>query len=241
MPTASHSWPLLAGAFAALLAPAQGVSADLGATADFEGYAVASNEELASLRGGFELSINGQLLSLAFSLERVSMLNGELLAFTRIVVPDLVQAIAMPQTVSVSTYVAEPSAGTVAAAAPAGVVGVPAVPSPQVVQIVVPAGAANVTGPDAATLVTLIQNGAGNSVALPAAAGQQVEQALQAAQVQVMQAQNQATIIQNTLDNQVIQNLTTLNVTLTNAALARAAELNAALQGMLNQPIVLPR
>ena len=182
------------------------------ASGDFDGYAVVSTQELAALRGGFEFSVGGEVLSLAFSLERVTYLNGELQVLSRIVVPDLAAAMQSPQSVSATTYSAA------------------AVP------------------PDANSGGTSIQNGAGNSVALRAQQSpqigeinQQVNQALQAAQTQIFQAQNQVTVIQNSLDNQVIQNMTTLNVTLSNAALARAVELNSALAQMLNIPVAQPQ
>ncbi|MBU1394875.1 MAG: hypothetical protein KKE84_01870 [Gammaproteobacteria bacterium] len=223
-----------AGALLALT-PMQGV---LGAgleSGDFEGYPVVSNQELAALRGGFELNIGGQLLSLAFSLERVSFLNGELLTRTLITVPDIAAAILSSQNVSVTTYTAPPASGEAA--------GNPDNPPPQIATVSVP-------GQDAGSrYVTLIQNGAGNSVALPAQVNQdvsqqvnqQMNQALQAAQAQILQAYNQVTVIQNSLDNQIIQNMTTLNVTLSNAALARAVELNAGLAQVLNMPVVLPQ
>jgi len=220
----------LAGALLAILLPTQGASGAVPEFSDFEGYPIASNHELDAMRGGFEVNIGGQLLSLAFSLERVSYLNGTLLTSTRIVVPDIAAAILSPQTVSVTTYVAPPASDAA---------GDPANPSPQISTAVVPAagisaGSANAPGQDAGSYVTLIQNGAGNSVALSAQADQQVNQALQAAQAQVFQAQNHITVIQNALDNQIISNLTTLNITLSNAALARAIELNAGLAQLLN-------
>jgi len=222
----SQPWTVLGGALLAILMPVQGVLGAVAESADFEGYPVVGNQELDALRGGFELNIGGQLLSLAFSLERVSYLNGELLTSTRIVVPDIAAAILSPQTVSVSTHVGQPALGEAA--------GNPASPPPQISSVSVP-------GQDAGSYVTLIQNGAGNNVALPPQVNQQVNQALEFAQAQVLQAYNHATVIQNSLDNQVIQNMTTLNVTLTNAALARAIELNAGLAQLLNAPVVLPR
>lgn len=214
-----------AGALLALT-PLQGVSGAGLESGDFDGYPVVSNQELAALRGGFELNIGGQLLSLAFSLEQVSYLNGQLLTSTRIVVPDIAAAILSPQTISVTTDVASPAAGEAA--------GNPANPPPQIASVSVP-------GQDAgSSYVTLIQNGAGNSVALPAQVNQQMNQALQAAQAQILQAYNHVTVIQNSLDNQIIQNMTTLNVTLSNVALAQAAVLNAGLAQVLNMPIVLP-
>lgn len=263
-----------AGALLALT-PAHGVADASLESGGFEGYPVVSNQELAALRGGFELNIGGQLLSLAFSLEQVTYLNGQLLTSTRIVVPDIAAAILSAQNVSVTTYVAPadtgeaavnpspqiagvsvPSQGAGGAASlppqtiPASTDAVPATgeaggnpvnPSPQIASVSVPTQ-------DAGSYVTLIQNGAGNSVALPAEVGQQVSQqvnqqvnqALDTAQAQILQAYNHVTVIQNSLDNQVIQNMTTLNVTLSNAALAQAAALNAGLAQVLNMPVVLP-
>lgn len=227
-----------AGALLAL-APIQTVSGAGLESNDFDGYPVVSNQELAALRGGFELNIGGQLLSLAFSLEQVSYLNGQLLASTRIVVPDIAAAILSPQTISVTADVAPPAAGEAA--------GNPANPPPQIASVSVP-------GQDAgSSYVTLVQNGAGNNVALPAQVSQQLNQqvnqqvnqqmnqALQATQAQILQAYNHVTVIQNSLDNQIIQNMTTLNVTLSNAALAQAAALNAGLAQVLNMPVVLPQ
>lgn len=221
------------------LAPLQAVSGVGRESGDFDGYPVVSNQELAALRGGFELNIGGQLLSLAFSLEQVSYLNGQLLASTRIVVPDIAAAILSPQTISVTTDVAPAAAGEAASN--------PANPPPQIASVSVP-------GQDAgSSYVTLVQNGAGNNVALPAQVSQQLNQqvnqqvnqqmnqALQAAQTQILQAYNHVTVIQNSLDNQIIQNMTTLNVTLSNAALAQAAALNAGLAQVLNMPIALPQ
>jgi len=303
MTTALKLQAAWAGALLALM-PVQDVSGAVLESGDFEGYPVVSNQELAALRGGFELNIGGQLLSLAFSLERVSYLNGELLTRTLIMVPDIAAAILSPQTISVMTNIAPTASGETAgnaanpppqiasvsvpsqdagsaailspqttpvttdAAQPASgvVAGNPANPPPQITSVSVPsqdAGSAAILSPqtipanpppqvssvsvpsqDPASYVTLIQNGAGNSVALPTQVSQQVNQqvnqALQAAQAQILQAYNHVTVIQNTLDNQIIQNMTTLNVTLSNAALARAVELNAGLAQVVNMPIVLP-
>lgn len=239
----AYKLPLACAGALLALAPLQAVSGVGLESGDFDGYPVVSNQELAALRGGFELNIGGQLLSLAFSLEQVSYLNGQLLASTRIVVPDIAAAILSPQTISVTTDVAPAAAGEAA--------GNPANPPPQIASVSVP-------GQDAgSSYVTLVQNGAGNNVALPAQVSQQLNQqvnqqvnqqmnqqmnqALQAAQTQILQAYNHVTVIQNSLDNQIIQNMTTLNVTLSNAALAQAAALNAGLAQVLNMPIALPQ
>ena len=45
---------------------------------DFDGYQQASNKELDSMRGGFELSIDGQQVLLSLGIERLTFINGEL-------------------------------------------------------------------------------------------------------------------------------------------------------------------
>jgi len=49
---------------------------------DFDGYRQASNEELDSMRGGFELSIDGQQVLLSLGIERLTFINGELATAT---------------------------------------------------------------------------------------------------------------------------------------------------------------
>ena len=219
MSVSTHYRAACTGMVLAVLIP---VRSALGAEhADFEGYPVASHSALAASRGGFEVRVDGQWLALAFSLERVSYLNGELLSRTRVVVPDITAAILSPLAIS-ATVDAGP--GTERSAVEPS-----AMPFSQPAQSGMPSA-------DAGSHVTLIQNGAGNQ-ALPA----RVNQGLEAAHAQILQAYNHATIIQNSLDNQVIQNLTTLNVTLTNAAFARAIALASALSPLLSAPVVLPR
>lgn len=55
----------------------------------FEDCHIASNEELDELRGGFEVNVNGTQLKMAFSLESVTFINGQLAATTKLNVPDL--------------------------------------------------------------------------------------------------------------------------------------------------------
>src|SRR5512139_3576552 len=50
----------------------------------FDGYAAASDEELDKMRGGFEFNLNGMQLMLAFSLERLTYINGELVSSMRL-------------------------------------------------------------------------------------------------------------------------------------------------------------
>lgn len=236
MSTAPVSPIALAGALLAVLMPMHGMSAGL-ESADFDGYAVASDRELAAMRGGFEINIGGQMLSLAFSLERVSLLNGELQALTRIVVPDLAAAILSPQTVKVEAYVApSPMQG-----------GEIQDPSPQITAAIVPASPASrgsASDQVAASYVTFFPNGVGNNVDLgqeiSKQVNEQVNRALQAAQAQFLQPTNDAFVLQNALDNQTIQTMTRLNFTLINDALARAVELNDALRSLANMPNAVP-
>lgn len=53
----------------------------------FEDCRVATTEELGEMRGGFELRTGG--LHLSFSIERVTFINGELVATTRLGLPSL--------------------------------------------------------------------------------------------------------------------------------------------------------
>jgi hypothetical protein len=55
----------------------------------FEGRRVASAEELASMRGGFVGTIGGQKLDLAFGIERVVSIDGEIVGSTRFRIPSL--------------------------------------------------------------------------------------------------------------------------------------------------------
>jgi hypothetical protein len=51
-------------------------------SADFDAYRQASNQELDSMRGGFEVPIDGQQILLSLGIERVTFINGELAAVT---------------------------------------------------------------------------------------------------------------------------------------------------------------
>ena len=51
-------------------------------TVSFEGDQVASNDELESMRGGFEINANGLRLLLSFSIESLNYINGILVAST---------------------------------------------------------------------------------------------------------------------------------------------------------------
>lgn len=83
---------------AALIAPA----AHSGTLArGFEDCRVATAEELGEMRGGFDLSAGG--LHLSFSIERVTFINGELVATTSLGLPSL-NSFGNPPTASSGSY-----------------------------------------------------------------------------------------------------------------------------------------
>ena len=53
----------------------------------FEDFRVATDDELGEMRGGFELNAGG--LNLSFSLEKVTFINGTLVATTHLTIPSL--------------------------------------------------------------------------------------------------------------------------------------------------------
>jgi hypothetical protein len=173
----------------------------------FEGYAAASDEELDKMRGGFEFNFNGMQLILAFSLEQLTYVNGELVSSMKLTPLQLT----LPTVTTPGT--------TVTAAVPASGVN----PSPATTNPDPTAQTGTIqTGTTPTTAVTtqlvnnqgiinLIQNGAGNSFTLPPA----------------LSSLN--TVIQNTVNDQVIRNLTVLNATLSIRSAAAAMQLGAAL------------
>ena len=93
------------------------------ATNSFDGYAVASNEELDSMRGGFEFSANGTQFLLAFTYDQVSVINGVVVAVTSLNLLQLLNGgtlasalttrlFAPPPTVADATHAATLGAGT---------------------------------------------------------------------------------------------------------------------------------
>ena len=90
----------------------------------FDGYAVASNEELDSMRGGFEFSgANGTQFLLAFTYDQVSVINGVVVAVTSLNLLQLLNGgtlasalttrlFAPPPTVADATHAATSGAGT---------------------------------------------------------------------------------------------------------------------------------
>ena len=208
----------------------------------------ASDDMLDRMRGGFVVSWNGQDFLLPFSIDGIerltqingqTYLNGELMTaafnsralthFTQTgpvsvsvqnVVPVNVQA-------GVSEPVVQPMAPPLAqtASSPGGASG--------------EAGSAGAGGGESTTAATsnvtvpappqttqvstngsliLIQNGPGNTVAMPAN----------------LSADSLSTFIQNSVNNQVIRNITTLNITLNAQMLAVQARLNALNQSLNN-------
>jgi len=60
-----------------------------GEAANFEGFRVVPDSELAALRGGFEINAGGIPLKLSFSIEQITYINDRLVASTRLQLPDL--------------------------------------------------------------------------------------------------------------------------------------------------------
>jgi hypothetical protein len=168
----------------------------------FEGYAAASNEELDKMRGGFEFNFNGMQLMLAFSLEQLTYVNGELVSSMKLTPLQLT----LPTATTPGT--------TVTAAVPAsGVNPTPATtnPDPTAQTVTTPTTAVTTQLVNNQGIINLVQNGAGNSFTLP----------------QSLSSLN--TVIQNTVNDQVIRNLTVLNATLSIRSASAAMQLGAAL------------
>lgn len=158
--------------------------------AAFEDHPAASDGELDSMRGGFEVNFNGMQLLLAFSLEQLTYINGELVSSMKL------NPIAL-----MSNAAAGSNTGNAGAqgAAPAPVA---ASPGGQVSAV-----STQVINDQA--ILTLVQNGAGNAIALPESLN------------------SLSSVIQNSVNDQVIRNITVMNATLSiqlNAAMARLNE-----------------
>lgn len=106
----------------------------------FDGYAAASDEELDKMRGGFEIDFNGMQLMLAFSLEQLTYVNGELVASMRLNPVELI--VANPASISAAT---------------AATAQLESMPSSAVASQIV----------NDQTVITLVQNGPGNAFTLP--------------------------------------------------------------------------
>lgn len=169
----------------------------------FEGYAVASDADLDAMRGGFEFNINGMQLTLAFSLEQLTYVNGQLVSSMKLTPLQFGPVATTP-----ASAVAPMS--TVASVPPPADTS----PPPQIVQSSTPPTTVTTQVLNNQGVLTLVQNGTGNSFTLP----------------ESLAALN--TVIQNTVNNQVIRNLTVMNATLSIQQAAAAMRLGAALHQM---------
>jgi hypothetical protein len=176
----------------------------------FENYAAVTDAELDAMRGGFEFNLNGMQVTLAFSLEQLTYVNGQLVSSMKLTPLQFGPA-------------ASPVAGGVASASPPAPASPVANTSPPPSGDSSPPQVASVGSPPTTVttqilnnqgVLTLVQNGTGNSFTLP----------------ESLSALN--TVIQNTVNNQVIRNLTVLNATLSMQQAAAAMRLGAALNQM---------
>ncbi|WP_420997483.1 hypothetical protein ACKI2N_020315 [Cupriavidus sp. 30B13] len=191
-------------------------------------------DRLDDLRGGFDVGSN---LQVSFGIQRAVYINGDLVVATSLTIPNLSrittdQATRLAAALGVATGAGAAAAATVnnalashpataggsngsnggssgssgnaAAAAGTAMTSLPAA--------MVSAGAATVTTNG---VMSLIQNGAGNSAAASALAG------------------SPATVIQNTLNNQSIQNLVTINAGVNTLQAFRAQVANQTLTNAL--------
>lgn len=116
----------------------------------FEGYAAASDADLDAMRGGFEFNINGMQLTLAFSLEQLTYVNGQLVS-------------SMKLTPLQFGPVATTPASAVASVSPPAGTGTP----PQIVQSSTPPTTVTTQVLNNQGVLTLVQNGTGNTFSLP--------------------------------------------------------------------------
>ena len=183
----------------------------------FEDYAAASDADLDAMRGGFEFNINGMQLTLAFSLEQLTYVNGQLVSSMKLTPLQFGPVATTPA----SAVASAPPPTATAASAPAPVSTVTSVPPPadtsplpQVASVGSPPTTVTTQILNNQGVLTLVQNGTGNTFTLP----------------ESLAALN--TVIQNTVNNQVIRNLTVLNATLSIQQAAAAMRLGAALNQM---------
>jgi len=187
----------------------------------FEGYAAASDAELDKMRGGFEFNFNGMQLMLAFSLEQLTYINGELVSSMKL---NPIQLTLLNAPAVGTTVAAAPAPGSSIASAPASTsnpVSSPTITPPS--QITQPPVAPT---PTVATqilnnqgVITLVQNGMGNNFTLP------------------QSLSSLSTVIQNTVNDQVIRNLTVLNATLSLQQAAAAMRLGTALNQAISASV----
>jgi len=115
----------------------------------FEGYAAASDEELDKMRGGFEFNFNGMQMMLAFSLEQLTYINGELVSSMKLNPLELIatNAASAPPSINVESLPQPVAAAPQTEAIPASAVAT---------QIVNNQG-----------VITLVHSGTGNAFTLP--------------------------------------------------------------------------
>jgi hypothetical protein len=249
------------------------------ASYSFDNSPRASDEELDRMRGGFIVNLNGLEFLMAFSLERLTFINGELVSSVKlnpfaltslaqlgqmaglptgsagvvespVTASDVPVQVAPPDTivqpggtenVSVATAVADSVTSEAAAASASATVPIDQSVSgaqtsaSSVSTATLPTQSSSATGTatsSASTTVaspqvttqgslTVIQNGPGNTVALPTD----------------ISASALTTIIQNSLNDQVIRNVTIMNATFASKMLESQARLNAILdQGVRGLP-----
>jgi hypothetical protein len=215
----------------------------------FDGYAAASNEELDSMRGGFEFSANGTQFLLAFTYDQVSVINGVVVAITSLNLLQLLNGGTLASALTTRAILSV-SPRLAANLAQVDKVFSPDHPNAQGVQKSTTQVQSdqrntpnNVGTSSSPAMFTAATSSGGASVPAPTVA------ATPAAGVQVNSVNgmtlitsgpgnsfdNQAlnaylsTFIQNTVNDQVIRNVTILSATIASRQLAAQAELNAAL------------
>jgi hypothetical protein len=168
----------------------------------FEGYHTASDDELDSMRGGFEINFNGMQLLLAFSVEQLTYINGELVSSMKLNPLALISSPTAGDAVAASAPPTGSSGGNAGAqsVAPAAVASSQTGQAPVVSQVI-----------NDQAFITLVQNGAGNSFTLPESLN------------------GLTTAIQNSVNDQVIRNITVMNATLSIQLDAAMARLNEAI------------
>lgn len=130
----------------ALIGLIAGGAAQAGIAA-FEDHPAASDAELDSMRGGFEVNFNGMQLLLAFSVEQLTYINGELVSSMK-----LNPLALLPDPATNAAAVAAGSTGNAGAVAAS-----PGGEAPTVSTRMI----------NDQAYITLVQNGAGNAFTLP--------------------------------------------------------------------------
>jgi hypothetical protein len=176
----------------------------------------ATDAELDAMRGGFEVQLNGLPFVVSFSLDKLTFLNGDLVASSRLSIESLTNAISVAfsgggNTTSPVAPVAS-AHGVIPNSPPQSPGALPNVPQGATVPVQVTTAQVenvmNAVNVFQQGLTTVVQSGANN-------------------QSLADNIGSIATVIQNTLDNQVITNLTVVNARFSQAELEIAARLNA--------------